>query len=1390
MADALSAPAYAVDGVALRQSVIARVSEPNVTFERDEALRKLDMREIDILRKDKELHQASMEAFRLQKESKLAQAEIANLRERNESLQQALMNSRLLSANARNDAENVLNESRIRELETALSAAIHKIKKNEAELEMWTEKWKEADDHYMKANSELQDIKDTKNEHRAELDTAYARSKTLQHLASKLEADADKLRNTIAHSEQNALVLRDTIQSKQREIDQAARDLAEAKGDVAKLKSVLEVRAETNGVLRQQLEEINGNSFVITKKEMNKFKKMEGEFAASAAKVKELERSLMLQMDYTAKVESDCSLARQKAQEHKTKSEELNLELMNTRLKVGATGDREKILKREVIKLRHEKAALASEIVDLQNDPLGHDEEAKKIREQLQGTIRAKQDETEQKTQAQRGMKMAEESLSALRNRISFLLEQQEQTALLATQWQEQKVIFKAEIEALHNTNTALRYRLANVQGQFMNRQIPKLVEDAQHEEESYRKAYGETKGDPGPDDDHPYAYKGAVDFITGTSDGENVGDPFDQSAARTFPISVESFIERSLFDTICAFSSGSRQQPTTNRKSESNAGFKFKKAGAAGQKPKFKVRPTDKDDSRLEITIGRAAVRGKEEEDASANELLVGTQVNAFLNFCQSRPSERVSGLYAEKICALLNFMHNFVQDMSDQLGSSRIDLAQVTSKIATYDQRMQILRLKYSLERTAKQKNALKYVREQMRLSDMRILMQDLYTKANDLKEEMELSGLAFLDANKGIISMLHETDQVCRELSLSSASSGTSTGGTGALEIRLPDSEMDDETLYSLVTLLAGNLEEAKEIDATSQIHNVEEKDPAVNLLSTGSGLTMMNSRVLSKAIRAISKDYLSRVVMINLKGNSLTDISCQTLGRLLEKSPQLRMLDLRENKISDAGAKVLFDAVRKNVTIMYVTQRQNGFMIEGHREIQGAHGRKTTAEETRAELDRLIDNAKFPLRVDVRYNEVNTETMEPMFEQVDFSMFQATQAERAAQLVAETKASGSPAPKVRAALGSPAPVQYGYSESPRGPRRLNTGGANTQNTTPLKGGTMTSIQLAESPYLNSHSRDNSVMAAKMNAARVTWTPGGIASTVGVELENNQRKDSTLGDLNVKVKAGAIPRPQSASAGQRGSGKVSIGARSMVGWKDDGFASAIEMTEGENPLLVGLRSRNNSHDDSHSNNHTGLIDLIENRAYGKGGELGSLVDGQLRGETQGVGNMLDNEIRDRITTGRDTHEEASKSKKGGETQRKSNQTVKEKILNGTKRVYNNKSMFKEMSQPETLLEMMKRTGKGASSEKRETTIPTALDKGGGQISVNTASTVRSKLLAARDEGERISIHGKAPQDTKNRPSSAPSSRALKKKGKEISNHANTLLNSLQKLNPAVLF
>ena len=116
----------------------------------------------------------------------------------------------------------------------------------------------------------------------------------------------------------------------------------------------------------------------------------------------------------------------------------------------------------------------------------------------------------------------------------------------------------------------------------------------------------------------------------------------------------------------------------------------------------------------------------------------------------------------------------------------------------------------------------------------------------------------------------------------------------------------------------------------------------------------------------------------------------------------------------------------------------------------------------------------------------------------------------------------------------------------------------------------------------------------------------------------------------------------------------------------------------------------------------------------------------------------------------------------------------------------------MFKEMGEQESLLDIMKKQNIHGK-QKIDTTIPAALEKGGGKISVNTASSVRAKLNQAKHDGE-VLHERKMPKANKARPMSAPAQRkkdkASTKAGREIASQAKTLMSSLQKLNPAVLF
>jgi hypothetical protein len=103
------------------------------------------------------------------------------------------------------------------------------------------------------------------------------------------------------------------------------------------------------------------------------------------------------------------------------------------------------------------------------------------------------------------------------------------------------------------------------------------------------------------------------------------------------------------------------------------------------------------------------------------------------------------------------------------------------------------------------------------------------------------------------------------------------------------------------------------------------------------------------------------YIDRIITLNLRNNKITDLSCQSLSKLVEQSYSLRMLDLRGNHVSNKGALLLFECVKRNSSILFVTQRQGGFMIEGHREI-------TTKKENGTELGpEASDDPKYPLRI---------------------------------------------------------------------------------------------------------------------------------------------------------------------------------------------------------------------------------------------------------------------------------------------------------------------------------------------------------------------------------------------------------------------------------------
>lgn len=138
---------------------------------------------------------------------------------------------------------------------------------------------------------------------------------------------------------------------------------------------------------------------------------------------------------------------------------------------------------------------------------------------------------------------------------------------------------------------------------------------------------------------------------------------------------------------------------------------------------------------------------------------------------------------------------------------------------------------------------------------------------------------------DPGSEMISILQDLVRATEELSTNSVGNCSSTGLAGAMELCLPECGLDDETLFAVLDIL-------KEFPSTES-HSTQGPHPAPALgsgLGSGSG-SGSDPRALSLPPMTVSAapakgvtgggDYLDRILLLNLKGNSLTDISCKVV-----------------------------------------------------------------------------------------------------------------------------------------------------------------------------------------------------------------------------------------------------------------------------------------------------------------------------------------------------------------------------------------------------------------------------------------------------------------------------------------------------------------------------
>ncbi len=79
-------------------------------------------------------------------------------------------------------------------------------------------------------------------------------------------------------------------------------------------------------------------------------------------------------------------------------------------------------------------------------------------------------------------------------------------------------------------------------------------------------------------------------------------------------------------------------------------------------------------------------------------------------------------------------------MQDYVRQLGENRMASAKLQSSVSSSLAGAQLMKAQLSLERVSKQKSILKYVREQMRLSDTKLVLGDMASRTQTNLAELE--------------------------------------------------------------------------------------------------------------------------------------------------------------------------------------------------------------------------------------------------------------------------------------------------------------------------------------------------------------------------------------------------------------------------------------------------------------------------------------------------------------------------------------------------------------------------------------------------------------------------------------------------------------------------
>jgi hypothetical protein len=552
---------FRVDGQAMATN--ARVQN-NAAAEQLESTVDISELKRRIERRDNENKRKDREVSLLQKEILTLTKDIHGLRERNDQLQHSLTNARLLTATSREEAETRITNNIIIELENKLARS----EKSNSEIMGDNEVNKITINGLQgQLHSAVADVS-VKNDEivalKEELYTVNLKLKTLQIRLNEKDVEMEENMKELEDTKRTARSLKGEIEHKKTLLNSNERSIAELTTELKRAQANMLVKNETNSLLRSQVTDMGDKTLNITHDDVANFKKIEMDNRSLESRNKELLKSVELHMDllHRAEAENKSLLISKDETVDENKSLKETISLNNQNQTTSATTFA--ALKKEVVKLRKENKHFSEKIDGfLSKERDGNtmtEHDPNRLRAGMTNLTRNHQEAAEGKSEERKRRKVAEEAAKALRNRVSFLLEQMDQASKLSATWKEQKSLLKAEINSLHQANYDLRERLLNVQRNFMDKTLYEFSNPTtrRHAKTAFLTEHGDYSQSAENNEETTERLLSSVQ--QGRDHSSNAAEfAFNGVAARPLPTTVEGLVERQLFDALCGFCTGDR---------------------------------------------------------------------------------------------------------------------------------------------------------------------------------------------------------------------------------------------------------------------------------------------------------------------------------------------------------------------------------------------------------------------------------------------------------------------------------------------------------------------------------------------------------------------------------------------------------------------------------------------------------------------------------------------------------------------------------------------------------------------------------------------------------------------------------------------------------------